>query len=241
MLPALCAALVLGFASCDNKGEQEMETKYYTVTFDDVELGKDGYWNGSDMSGKFTSGVCDFINDYTEEYASWMGFACSSLADTLTAGMGNQYSVMAGEGANQSRQFAVACFDGATLNCAPNEFGAFQAESVWLTNSTYAYLAMKNGDDFTKVFGEGDWFKVTLTGYLGENETGSIDYYLADFREGKAFISNQWEKVDISALEAVDKITLSFDSSDKGEWGMNNPAYVCMDDLLFTQTVPVVE
>lgn len=234
MKAALTAALVLVFASCN---ESRVTTKDYLVTFEDVEMGQEGYRNGSDMSGGFSSGVCYFSNTYTAEWDAWMGFACSSLTDTVSAGYANQYSVMAGAGANGSAQFAIAYADGATLECPANEHGAFRAAQVWMTNSTYAYLAMRDGDSYTKAFGTDDWFKVTLTGYLDENQTGSVDYYLADFREGKTFLSAQWEKVDLSALGEVDKIVLTFDSSDKGEYGMNNPAYVCIDNLLFTQEV----
>jgi hypothetical protein len=82
-----------------------------------------------------------------------------------------------------------------------------------------------------------DWFKVTITGYLNNVQTSSVDYYLADFRNGKSFISRSWNKVDVSALGKVDKVTFAFSSSDNGAFGMNTPAYVCIDDIEFTQTV----
>lgn len=263
----LITLLVTGFSACStdepedpNKGtgttDPETETLTYTIDFEDVELGENGYWNGSDLSGEvkteeswgetitkyyggFSSEIANFSNIYTAEWYSWSGFACSNHVDAQTEGFGNQYSVMAAKGANNSKQFAIANSDGATFECPQNEHGYFTIESIMLTNSTYAYFSMKNGDSYGKIFSseDKDWFKVTITGYKGEKETGTVDYYLADFRDGKAFISNTWEKVDVSSLAEVDKVTFSFSSSDMGEYGMNTPAYVCIDNILFTQEI----
>lgn len=246
-----CAALTLGLVSCE---QNNTETKEYMVTFEDVTLGEQGYWDGSDMQvegvqeedewgsmttnyySAFVSGVASFNNKYTKEYGSWLGFACSSLTDTKTPGYENQYSVVAGSGAYASKNFAVA-FKEAVLECPQNEYGYMKAGSVMLANSTYAYLSMKDGDSYTAPFEAGSWFKVIVTGYRGEAETGKVEYYLADFRDGKSFLSNQWETVDLSALGEVDKMAFGFDSSDKGEYGINTPTYVCVDNLLLTQEV----
>jgi hypothetical protein len=61
----------------------------------------------------------------------------------------------------------------------------------------------------------GDWFKLIITGFLNKAQTAVVEYYLADFRDGKSFLSNKWNKVDVSALGKVDKVVFTFDSSDK--------------------------
>ena len=99
-----------------------------------------------------------------------------------------------------------------------------------LTNSTYAYLYQKN-------FSEDSWFKVIITGYLNQIQKSKVEYYLSDFRDGKTLLSNTWNKVDLSSLGEVDQVTFTFDSTDKSFGWLNVPAYVCIDNIEFTQTI----
>ena len=238
------------FTSCDSEIEYinvpgETKVVYQTpdsvsfstvVDFEGVKLNADSIWNGSDGSGSFTTNVATFKNEYNSAWFSWSGFACSAKKDTKTSGFVNQYSVSAGIGALGSKQFALA-YNVATLLCDSNVYGYFKIKSLMLTNSTYTFLDMKNGSAYSKKFVDGDWYKVTVTGYLNGNKTAAVDYYLADFRAGKTFLSNTWNKVDVSTLGKVDKVMFSFDSSDKGTWGVNTPSYVCIDNIEFTQTI----
>jgi len=241
--------------SCKN--ETDLISK--VVDFEDVVLNSDSVWNGSDLSGKktneiafdspitnyygsFSSHSVKFENVYTSEWFSWKGFACSAKTDTVTFGMKNQYSPIAGVGALKSKKYAVA-FDSASIICPKNTTGNFKIKSMMLTNSTWSYKAMLNGSDFGHKFsqstdkGKGDWFKVIIKGYKSSFVTGSMDYYLADFRNGKSFISKTWVKVDLSSLGEVDRVSLTFDSSDKAYGYINNPTYVCVDNIEFKQTV----
>lgn len=221
----------LFFTSCE-------ETNYVTTvaTFEDVTL-TDSVWNGSDASGKFVSKSITFNNSYTVTQwgASWSGFACSSKKDKVTTGWNNQYSAITGVGASNSKQYAVA-FDSASVVCPADKlYGAYYAKSLMVTNSTYAYFDMTNGSGFSKKFAAGDWFKVVITGYLNNKVVGKKEFYLADFREGKSVLVKNWEKVDISSLGEVDRLSFTFGSSDTGSFGINTPKYVCIDDLELQQ------
>lgn len=62
----------------------------------------------------------------------------------------------------------------------------------------------------------------------------SIDFYLADYRfldNTKDYIVDTWEWVDISELGSVDSLTFRLSSSDTGIFGMNTPAYFCIDNV----------
>lgn len=220
---SLVVLFSLVFVSCDE--DPVVEKTPVFVTFEDVVL-TDSIWNGSNAAGKFTTSGFEFKNSYNADWASWSGFACSAKKDTKTAGWSNQYSVIAGSGAANSAKFALA-FDSAAIVCTT----PVELESVMLTNSTYAFLDMKNGSAYSKKFAAGDWFKVTITGYKNKVKTSAVDYYLADFRNGKTFLSDNWNKVDLTALGSVDLVTFTFDSSDKGQWGVNTPTYVCVDNI----------
>ncbi len=242
-------ALSLIFVSC----ETENQTNTLVVDFENVALNSDSIWDGSDLSGtpkqedvwgstvtnyygSFTADSTTFENVYTSDWFSWKGFACSAKTDKTTEGYGNQYSVIAGSGAYNSEKFAVA-YDSASVICPSNAYGNFKIKSMMLTNSTYSYLAMKNGTEISKVFTTGDWFKVIIKGYLAGKEVGSVDYYLADFRDGKNFMSDSWNKVDLSSIGEVDRLSFTFDSSDKAYGYINNPTYVCVDNIEFAQTI----
>jgi hypothetical protein len=229
-------ALGLVLMSCQKENLDSI-TVITTVDFENVKLNSDSIWNGSDGSGSFTTKVATFNNSYNSAWFSWSGFACSAKTDTKTVGYSNQYSVSVGAGALNSKKFAIA-YNIATLLCDSNIYGNFSIKSLMLTNSTYTYFDMKNGSTYSKKFVAGDWYKVTITGYLNNMKTTAIDYYLADFRNGKTFISNTWNTVDVSSLGKVDKVIFTFDSSDKDPvYGMNTPAYACIDNIEFTQTI----
>ena len=107
---ALVAATTLFTASC-SKDDGESEN-VVTITFSDLALDADSYWNGSDESGEFTSGIATFSNSFTdwgEGFTSWSGFGYSNQNDTATAGYTNEFSVYTAS-ANANGIFALATY-----------------------------------------------------------------------------------------------------------------------------------
>jgi hypothetical protein len=108
-----------------------------------------------------------------------------------------------------------------------------------VTNSTYAALSMEQGDWVAKQFGgadgsDPDYFKLRIWGFYHSAPTDTIDFFLADFRfeePGKDYMIKTWQWVDLSSFGKVDSLMFSLESSDNGEWGMNTPAYFCMDQI----------
>ena len=141
-----------------------------------------------------------------------------------------QYSAIAGGGAGGSANYAVA-FGGAYVNVAAGR----SVVSMDVTNTTYDFLSMSNGDQFAKKFGAGDFFTLHVTGYDGLNGAGAaigqVDFNLADFLGGNSLIVNTWETVDLTSLGAARSLSFSFSSSDNGVYGMNTPAFVAVDDF----------
>ena len=78
-----------------------------------------------------------------------------------------------------------------------------------------------------KQWTDDDKFILTITGYRGDQITDKVDVYLADGMD----ILNTWKKVDLSDLGLVDRIGFTLSSTDNGEYGMNTPAYFCLDQL----------
>ena len=108
-------------------------------------------------------------------------------------------------------------------------------DHMWVTNSTYTALAMMNGYFVATKFSyeKKSYLKLTATGYKADGtETQTAEVYLADFRtETSGGIVTEWIKFDLSSLGSVNKIVFNIESSDVGEYGLNTPAYFCMDDV----------
>lgn len=223
------------------------------VDFEDVTLptayggpGGGSYNNGSGEPGKITSNGVDFINTYDSGFGSWDGFAASNTSDTTTAGFTNQYSAFTGSGLGGSGNYMVGyenAFAGSkpTIDIGgPVDLG--DGSSVWITNTTYAGLAVRDGNDgfggvtqFGGVDGNTpDWFLLTIEGFNGTTSTGTIEFYLADYRfsdNSLDYVIEDWTLVDLTSLGSVDSIEFGLSSSDNGDFGMNTPAYFAMDNL----------
>ena len=208
------------------------------ATMEDLALESESFWNGSDGTGSFESGNYRFENGFeTSSYGDYAyGFFYSNKTDTSFANyVTDMYNSCVGEGAKGSKNYAVFNLNNYTpkgVEILSSEEGE-TVSGFYVTNAAYAYQSMLNGDDYAKKFGEGDWFLLTITGIdAAGKETGSVDFYLADLRDAAAsYIINTWRWVDLTSLGKVKRLAFSMNSSDTGQWGMNTPAYFCMDNL----------
>lgn len=227
-----------------------------TVDFEDLTLPTaESFYNGDDEAGEFTSGGVTFGNDYeyveagANSYETWSGFAYSNMTDNTTAGFTNQYSAYPASGANGSELYAIY-YDRDTLFLPGTNADLV---SVELTNTTYAYLSMRDGDFAGKVFGSSndangdddgtngeDFFYIRIYGHdASDNLVDSVDFYFADFRfadNNEDYIVDAWTNVDLTALSDVSYLTFNFHSSDVGGFGINTPQYLAMDDFIYKNT-----
>ncbi len=210
--------------------------------FENLELDDESYWNGTDDTGSFVSGSFKFENGHeTYDYGTYLydycyGFFYTNMTSTNYEGDASteQYKSCVGSGVDGSRNFAtynVNSYNPKYVEVLTDEGAVIPG--FYITNSAYAYTSMVNGDDYAKKFDLGDWFMLTVTGYDADGEvTGTKDFYLADLRDAdNAYIINDWRYVDLSGLGKVKKLGFDMSSSDTGDWGMNTPAYFCMDNL----------
>lgn len=105
-------------------------------------------------------------------------------------------------------------------------------KGAWVTNCAWAYKSMIAGDAFAKKFEKGDWFMLTAIGYSAKDvETGRAEIYLANYKSDGDKPVNEWMWFDMRSLRNAVKVKFVLDSKDKNEWGMNTPAYFCMDGI----------
>ncbi len=216
-------------------------------TFDDLSLAASSHHFPEAVS-TFSSGAASLEHRYESLYGSWSGWTYSNETDMATEGFTNQFSVYNTGGAGGSQNYALAYVSSYDTAATAITFDApVLAESVAITNTTYAALSMKNGDAFAKKFGgasgnDADWFRLTI---IGKDEqggvTGSVDFYLADFRfsdNSQDYIVDQWASVNLSGLGLVSSLEFQMASSDSGQYGINTPTYFALDNLSVTTAVP---
>ncbi len=223
------ALMALGLSFMSSCTDDKFTTE--TIDFQSVELESESYWNGSDGSGGMTIEKATFNNSYNADWGSWSGFAFSNVTDIETPGWANQYSAYIGSGADANNTYAVSFVTGEVASITFSS--KVNMVSAKFTNSTYPYLSMLNGDGYAKKFEDGDWFKLTITGYNDAEQVATFDYYLADYRNSETNIIEDWTKVNLDKFEGINKLVFTLSSTDNGDYGMNTPAYFCMDDLVY--------
>lgn len=209
--------------------------------WDEYTIPQEGFIKDSGAEGGFTSEGVFVSNSYVDDpqFPYWTGWILGNGKDTTTAGSVNEHSCIAGEGYNGSSNFAITF---ATGIGSILKFSSPVRDRLWekfyVNNNTYAYLSMLNGDSFAKQFGgetgdDPDFFLLTVKGFYGGIvSTDSVDFYLADYRfddNSQDYIVKEWSEIDVTRFAEADSLVLSLTSSDVGMFGMNTPAYVCVD------------
>lgn len=212
------------------------------VTFDDYQLSPESFNNASDDNLGFRSEPFIFPNNYDTDFDAFTGFAVSNITDNVTPGFSNQYASMAGAGAENTENYAVAySFSGLSIETIDNQ--PVVIDGVFLNNNAFAYYSMLNGDAFAKRFGgvdgsDPDYFRIDFKGFLeGQEKMQGVSFYLADFRfenNDEDYIVSDWTWVDLSELGQIDRLELELVSTDIGDFGMNTPAYFCLDQLKYS-------
>jgi len=196
----------------------------------------DGVHDWNDGSGTFNMRV------YTNAWgSSWGGITYSDVHDTTTSGYNNQYAVY-GDGKDYSDTgvYAIGYVDTYNATTPTLSFAApKRVNSLYVNNTTYAALAILNGEGPARAFTTNDWFKLTITGMDASSHlVGTQDFLLADYTgysEGdnkEDYMVTDWTKVDLSGFgDQVSSLQFTLTSSDTGSYGMNTPAYFALDHV----------
>jgi len=176
------------------------------ATFDDLTLGANSSWNGSDGSGGFTSGQASFNNAYDPDSWSWGGFGYSNIQDGTTPGWAGEFNAITG-GAQSGANYAVGYYDTfnnvypvMTLNTP------LTLDGCYITNTNWAYYFVMEGDSYfmKPAYGPDDYLLLTITGRdAGGNETAATSLYLADYTNDNSLVLSDWQWVDLSGLGEV--------------------------------------
>ena len=216
----------------------EITIEIATADFEDVELSAQGYWTpAQEGEAQMLSRGWIFSNYYSSYF--WGGFTASNRTDTTLDGLDAQYTAITGVGHNGSSNYAVAYTYGSRTEITAADGLNHTVTGCYVTNNLWAYNHMLYGE-YGLVFGgsngsDPDYFVLHATGKDSNgNTTGSLDFYLADYRSDNSdddYILNTWEWFDLSSLGEVASISFSLESTIGNGGGMLTPAYFCMDDF----------
>ena len=222
------AALAMTFAACQPKYDAEDKT---VATFEEAAITPAATESVFHLAktGTFESG--NFVFSQEVSVSEWgtyyFGNVVSNKTDnTYKDDMDGDKSVKGG--AHHGKNFLVwtASYvgeDGIKLKQAAKVPG------MYVCNSAYAYASMTKGDNFAgEPFNKDDWFLLTVYGALeGKAVNTTVEFYLA---KGTDIVSD-WTYVDLSTLGKVDELHFMLTGSRTGDFGLNTPAYFCIDNL----------
>ena len=247
----LVAAL---FASC-NSNEETVWTLDLSKATTDLQFDENGLWTGTyDTKAAAIESQCFAFNHmgavYTYEYDGvsydspyYMGFTASNekTADATKAESACTKGGLQGEGTPY-----LVCYWGDYVDYTTGEMvrfsdvlfdksaDTFTPKAIYVCNTVKVIKSLQEGDSYARAFKAGDYLALTIMPLNEQKEViqgVEVKYYLADFRDGKEFINQAWEKIDLSALGACAGITFSMETTDMGEYGANTPLYFCVDGL----------
>ncbi len=241
------ASAIIAFSACSDDNDSE-PANTTTITFENNVLGASGYlWGkpqateqddtdylGNPVKSDIFYGpvyteqdaqVYTYFSDCGHTFDSWNGFVISNHGDMTTEGYANDKSVYASRGAGGSRQYAVGYYGAWT----PNDGGvpliefseAVRPVSIAVANTTFFYFYFKGSNAAPIVD-----VKLVIKGYNNANQTGSVEYKLANGTAGT--VRSGWAKVNISALGTVTSMKFSVETADD-----SCPLYFAVDDLVY--------
>ena len=222
------AALALTFAACNKSGEVEDKT---IATFEEAAISPkaaESYLAYTvDTTVFLTSGNFQVQQTVAYEGTYVTGAVVTNITSTDFKDYSDAYKSAAG-GAYAGKNYVVWYEDGWTDNSIKLNTAAV-VPGMYVCNNVYAYSSMKNGDDIAgDPFGDEDWFMLTIGGSLeGKAVNTTVEFYLA---KGKNIVTD-WTYVDLSSLGKVDQLAFRMTGSRTGDWGLNTPAYFCIDNL----------
>lgn len=221
-----------------------------TAGFENLTIPADSFINGSKGDTLISEAGFGFPIYWNPDWSFWEGgWAASNQTDSTRTSTDGMYQSITGSG-NASANYLIGQF-GSSIPV--DNDSSFVMDKVFITNTSFVYSTLRDGDNFSKKFGgptgtDPDYFRLLILGRkLGTWMDDTVTVYLADFRSSNPsedYILGNWEMVNLASLADADTLVFSMESSDTGQFGMNTPLFFALDDLSHVQyqvAVPGVE
>lgn len=245
------AALTVCLASClgDSNDNNMVVVTFENVDFEKIKVPTSGVMPGV-MIGQSYESTNGFVfqNYHQGDYNA--GYTLSNKNDIETAGYENQYSVYSKSNI-QGNQFLI-------YNPAMDEEGnsvnmyiqrkdgqSFYPYQMYVAPTTYTMKSIFEG---ANKFTAKDTLTVEIKGCDADgrvikknffNLVQGLGLFQFDSYMGYGWMKfdyvkgtdNLWTPIPLYVLGKVNKILITFDSTDKGPFGINTPMYIAIDDF----------
>lgn len=256
---AVITALAVGTTSCSDDDDPLIITMKLNQT--QIDYDSEGVWtevatNTSIISQGF---VFNHEGEDSPWGLIWRGFTPSRSSDTaIYSGdwLSHQFNVMSGGGMSGEGTPFMVCFwnNAETEDMTVDERSChiyysntiegtkhpFKPQSVYVNNACYTYYTMKDGDQWSKQFTQGDYCELIAHGVKTDGTETTTSIRLADCTgtdTDKWFI-DEWTVFNLTPLGEITDIYFTMKSTDEGQWGMNTPAFFCIDRLSAEAQLP---
>ena len=222
------AALAMTFVACQPNYDVEDKT---VATFEEAAISPakpESYFAYSmDTTAYLVSGNFQAMQSVAYGGMYVAGAVVTNITNTTFKDYTDAYKSVAG-GAKAGKNYVVWYEDGFSGNAIKLKQAA-TVSGMYVCNSVYAYNSITKGDAMAgEPFGDNDWFLLSINGMLdGKMVNTQVDFYLA---KGKNIVTD-WTYVDLSQLGKVDVLSFTLTGSRTGDFGLNTPAYFCIDNL----------
>lgn len=235
---------------------QSSQAEIVISTFEDAHVGADslpdlidsnltfrGYMaaDESPIVSEIRSGKVSFTNDgagIDQQYGFpyWNGIGLSQRTAPAAGQQfyehGNDLISQPGVGASGSQTWGVVYGQG-ELAADPG----YRFQGLSLTNTYWTWSSVM-GQAYDQPFVAGDYFTVSFT---NADTLESVNYDLADFRNGNSLILSDWREVNLESLNAS-RLSVSFlGSRDFPPLGLETPSYVAIDNVAVASISAVPE
>ncbi|MCM1142778.1 MAG: DUF4465 domain-containing protein [Muribaculum sp.] len=112
--------------------------------------------------------------------------------------------------------------------------------SIAICNTAYSYGVMKYGNTYgsqgetESLESSNGWFKIIATGYKQDGSTQTSEMYICNYDSSEGAIvplKTTWQTWNLGFTDVI-KVEFNFEGSDVSDYGLNTPAYICMDNIL---------
>ena len=212
-----------------------------TIDFESATLSEQGISYGSDSGRKDASGTYNIYSQtlggarfdtwmQTEPYFTWWGWAVShNVGEEYKADYSHQYecTIPAASGEN----FAV-CYlldfkkelYRPTIQFAKN----VEVESLKIASSA-TVACYTGGKDAYSQWDANDRLGLIIYGY----KNGVLQFEESVTLAEGATLLQGWTEVELRQA-TINRLEFGFSTTDVGDWGVNAPTYVCVDDIKYT-------
>lgn len=222
--------------------EPDFPETFSPATFEEVDLPSNSVYRPSTFvagDNFWFSGAVQCCTNVQDWGSYGMGYTSTQLVNYLPDAVVSDYSdsyLPSASGAAQGNNYAsvniMSLFE-------QIHFTKTTLTGMAVTNTRSCVDAILNGDGMSteaegtgKPFHQDDYFLLTIKGLNGYAVTGTIEFYLADFRtEGNWQYAYNWQWIDLESLGVIDGLQFELSSSKRNNWGMTTPAYFCMDHI----------